>query len=137
MRVRSEDAVQEIAVGPHKVGWCPAETGLEPVLLKVCGLSVRFVGREKTMHAVEDVTFDVRRREIVGLVGESGCGKTVTALSIILLLPSHTARIVGGAILFDGRDLLTLSEAEMRLVRGRQIGLVFQDPAAYLNPTLA
>ncbi len=75
--------------------------------------------------------------EIHGLVGESGCGKTVTSTAIMGLLPVPPARIEGGSIVFEGRDLLGLSAEERRKVRGRQIAMVFQEPARYLNPSLA
>ena len=88
------------------------------------------------MRAVDGVSWDVKEGETVALVGESGCGKSVTALSIMRLVAQPAGRIVGGQVLFKGRDLLALSEEEMRHVRGREIGMVFQEPMTSLNPVL-
>ncbi len=109
-------------------------------LLQVQDLSVRFVRRgEADVVAVDGVSFDVRPGEVVGLVGESGCGKSVTSLAIMGLLPGRTPR-VGGSVLFssgdESVDLLTLSDAELRERRGRDIGMVFQDPLSSLNPVV-
>jgi len=108
-------------------------------LLSVQDLSVRFVRRgEADVVAVDGVSFDVRPGEVVGLVGESGCGKSVTSLAIMGLLPGRTPR-VSGSVLLDGSppvDLLTLSDAELRQRRGRDIGMVFQDPLSSLNPVV-
>ncbi len=89
------------------------------------------------MRAVDDVWWDIDQGETVALVGESGCGKSVTALSIMRLLPQPGGRIAGGQVLFQGRDLLTLPEDEMRRVRGRGIAMVFQEPMTSLNPVLS
>jgi len=105
-------------------------------LLSVRDLVVRFRTQENTIHAVNGVSFDLEVGETVGLVGESGCGKSVTSLAITRLLPTPVGRIEGGDILFDGRSLLRLSEAEMRAIRGREIAMVFQDPLTSLNPVL-
>jgi oligopeptide/dipeptide ABC transporter ATP-binding protein len=86
--------------------------------------------------AVDGVTFDLREGETMGLVGESGCGKSVTALSIMRLIPDPPGQIVGGEVIFDGRDLLTMDNAAMRAVRGRDIGMIFQEPMTSLNPVL-
>jgi oligopeptide/dipeptide ABC transporter ATP-binding protein len=83
---------------------------------------------------VDGVSFSIRPGEVVGLVGESGCGKSATALSILRLIPSPPGKIVGGKMLFRGRDLLKLSEREMRQVRGNQISMIFQEPMTALNP---
>ncbi|MBN9736345.1 MULTISPECIES: ABC transporter ATP-binding protein [unclassified Pseudonocardia] len=108
-------------------------------LLSVEDLSVRFVRKgEPTVTAVDGVSFDVRPGEVVGLVGESGCGKSVTSLAIMGLLPGRTPR-VSGRVTLDGEppvDLLTLSDAELRERRGRDIGMVFQDPLSSLNPVV-
>ncbi len=88
------------------------------------------------MRAVDDVSWDVQAGETVALVGESGCGKSVSALSIMRLIQAPAGKIVGGQILFKGRDLLALSEEEMRHVRGREIAMVFQEPMTSLNPVL-
>jgi len=105
-------------------------------LLEVTDLRTHFFTREGVVHAVDGVSFSVDAGRTLGIVGESGCGKSVTALSIVRLLPTPPARIVSGSIRFDGRELTTLSERELEDVRGRQIGMVFQDPMTALNPTL-
>jgi oligopeptide/dipeptide ABC transporter ATP-binding protein len=105
-------------------------------LLSVRDLRTQFFTREGVVHAVDGVSFDVRKGRTLGIVGESGSGKTVTALSIIRLLPTPPARIVGGEVLFGGRDLTTLPESELEDVRGRHIAMIFQDPMTSLNPTL-
>jgi oligopeptide/dipeptide ABC transporter ATP-binding protein len=105
-------------------------------LLEVSALRTHFFTREGVVHAVDGVSLDVEAGRTLGLVGESGCGKSVTALSIMGLLPTPPARIVSGSIRFDGRDLTQLSEHELEDVRGREIGMVFQDPMTALNPTL-
>ncbi len=88
------------------------------------------------MRAVDDVSWDVDEGETVALVGESGCGKSVSALSIMRLVAPPAGRIVGGRVLFQGRDLLALGEEEMRHVRGREIAMIFQEPMTSLNPVL-
>jgi len=105
-------------------------------LLEVRGLSTHFFTPEGVVHAVDDVTFDLGYGETLGLVGESGCGKSVTALSIARLVPDPPGRIVGGQILFEGIDVLKLRESEVRRLRGKEIGFIFQDPLTSLNPTL-
>ena len=105
-------------------------------LLEVDDLRTHFFTREGIVHAVDGVSFSVEAGQTLGIVGESGCGKSVTALSIIRLLPTPPARSVSGSIRFDGRELTTLRERELEDVRGRQIGMVFQDPMTALNPTL-
>jgi len=103
-------------------------------LLEVRDLSTRFTTRAGTVHAVDEVSFEIRAGETLGLVGESGCGKSVTALSILRLVPEPAGRIVAGRIMFDGENLLDLSREEMRRVRGGRIGMIFQDPMTSLNP---
>ena len=105
-------------------------------LLSVRDLVVRFRTHDATVYAVNGVTFDVEAGETLGLVGESGCGKSVTSLAITRLLPTPAGRIEGGDITLDGRSLLNLSEAEMNRVRGTEIAMVFQDPLTSLNPVL-
>jgi peptide/nickel transport system ATP-binding protein len=105
-------------------------------LLEVDDLRTHFFTREGVVHAVDGVSLAVERGTTLGLVGESGCGKSVTALSIMGLIPRPPARIVSGSIVFDGRDLAALSEPELEDVRGREIGMIFQDPMTSLNPTL-
>lgn len=97
-------------------------------LLDVRGLTVEFTTARGTVRAVDDVSFSQEEGEPLGLVGESGCGKSVTALSLLRLVPSPPGRILSGQVLFNGQDLLGLSEAEMRKVRGGRIGMIFQEP---------
>jgi oligopeptide/dipeptide ABC transporter ATP-binding protein len=105
-------------------------------LLSVKDLRTHFFTREGIVHAVDGVSFELERGRTLGIVGESGCGKTVTALSILGLIPRPPAEIVGGEVWFDGRDLTTLSERELEDVRGSEIAMIFQDPMTSLNPTL-
>jgi len=105
-------------------------------LLEVKNLKTHFETRSGVVRAVDDVSWDVGESETVALVGESGCGKSVSALSIMRLVAGPAGRIVAGQILFKGRDLLRLSEEEMRRVRGREIGMIFQEPMTSLNPVL-
>ena len=109
-------------------------TGVNGTLLSVEDLRTHFLTEEGTSRAVDGVSFHLGRRQTMGLVGESGCGKTVTALSILRLVPTPPGRIVSGRIRFDGRDLLALSEAELRGVRGNRIAMIFQEPMTSLNP---
>jgi len=103
-------------------------------LLSVRGLKTAFRTREGVFNAVDGVSFDISKGEVLGLVGESGCGKSVTALSILRILPDPPGKVAGGEIFFEGRDLLKLPEPEMRKVRGGGIGMVFQEPMTSLNP---
>ncbi len=105
-------------------------------LLKVTGLSTHFFTPDGVVQAVDDVNFDLGYGETLGLVGESGCGKSVTALSIARLVPDPPGRIVSGEIVFDGIDMLKLDADEVRHLRGKEIGFIFQDPLTSLNPTL-
>jgi oligopeptide transport system ATP-binding protein len=105
-------------------------------LLEVDDLRTHFFTREGTVHAVDGISFSVDLGKTLGIVGESGCGKSVTALSIMGLIPRPPARIVSGSVLFEGRDLTKLSERELEDVRGRKIAMIFQDPMTSLNPTL-
>jgi len=105
-------------------------------LLQVENLQTQFLTSAGVVRAVDGVTYDVEEGETVALVGESGCGKSVSALSIMRLVAEPAGRIVGGKILFQGRNLLGLSEEEMREVRGRDIAMVFQEPMTSLNPVL-
>src|SRR6185312_3894633 len=102
-------------------------------LLEVNSLETQFPTRAGLVRAVNDVSFYLDRGELLGLVGESGCGKSITALSIMRLI-TPPGKIVGGEILFDGKNLLKLSEAEMRAMRGDDIAMIFQDPMTSLNP---
>jgi len=105
-------------------------------LLEVRSLTTEFVTRGGVVRAVDGVSWDVAEGETVALVGESGCGKSVSALSVMRLVAAPAGRIVGGQVFFKGRDLLALSEEEMRRVRGREIAMVFQEPMTSLNPVL-
>ncbi|HKU97197.1 MAG TPA: ABC transporter ATP-binding protein [Vineibacter sp.] len=105
-------------------------------LLRVDKLRVRFDTPEGVVHAVDDVSFQVGAGETLAIVGESGCGKSVTALSILRLLPSPPARLAGGSIRFQDQELTTLSASAMRRIRGDRIGMVFQEPMTSLNPVL-
>ncbi len=105
-------------------------------LLSVEDLLVRFRTREGTIYAVNGVTFELEEGERLGLVGESGCGKSVTSLAIIRLLPKPAGRIEGGRVVFDGQDMSRLSESEIRDMRGKDIAMIFQDPMTSLNPVL-
>ena len=109
-----------------------AETA--PPILKVDNLKTVFRTKEETVHAVNGVSFHLREGELLGVVGESGSGKSVTMMSLMKLLPSPPAEITSGTVLFDKRDLLKVGAAEMRHVRGGQIGFIFQDPMTSLNP---
>jgi peptide/nickel transport system ATP-binding protein len=108
---------------------------VEPIL-NIADLRTWFFTRDGVVRAVDGVSFYVIPGETLAIVGESGCGKSVTALSILRLIPSPPGRIVSGAIHFAGRDLLGVSEAEMRQVRGNEISMIFQEPMTSLNPVL-
>ena len=115
----------------------PRASGAAPdALLDVDDLVVRFRTHDGTIHAVNGISFQVARGERLGLVGESGCGKSVTNLAIMRLLPKPAGRIEGGSVLFDGQDLVRMDEADVREIRGRDIAMIFQDPMTSLNPVL-
>ncbi|MCH7633881.1 MAG: ABC transporter ATP-binding protein [Proteobacteria bacterium] len=105
-------------------------------LLELEDLRTQFFTTAGTVKAVDGVSYDVEKGETVGIVGESGCGKSVSALSILRLIPDPPGKIVGGKILFMGRNLLELSDVEIRKVRGADIAMVFQEPMTSLNPVL-
>jgi len=107
----------------------------DDIVLKINNLAVSFHTEEGSFRAVDNVSLTLRRQQVLGLVGESGCGKSITCYSILRLIPPP-GRIVGGEILLQGRDLLSLSESEMRRVRGNKISMVFQEPMTALNPVL-
>jgi oligopeptide transport system ATP-binding protein len=104
-------------------------------LLSVEDLYVQFWTRRGTIHAVNGVSFDIAPGETLGIVGESGCGKSVTALGLLGILP-RAGKVVDGSAMFEGRDLVHLSDRQLRRVRGREIAMVFQDPMTSLNPVL-
>jgi oligopeptide/dipeptide ABC transporter ATP-binding protein len=111
----------------------PKPTGGE-TLLELRDLKTHFFTDEGVARAVDGVSYVVKRGETLGVVGESGCGKSVTALSVMRLIPDPPGKIVQGHILFEGKDLATLPESEMRRVRGNRIGMIFQEPMTSLNP---
>jgi peptide/nickel transport system ATP-binding protein len=108
----------------------------EATVLEVKGLQTVFFTNSGLFRAVDDVSFQVRRGETLAIVGESGCGKSVTALSVMRLVPDPPGRIVGGSVMLEGSDLLALDEAEMRQVRGNRISMIFQEPMTSLNPVM-
>jgi len=103
-------------------------------LLSVRNLSTHFFTDKGVVKAVQDVSFSIKKSQTFGLVGESGCGKSATALSIMRLLPAPQGKIVGGEIVFEGRNLPALSEKQMRQIRGEKIAMIFQEPQTSLNP---
>ena len=105
-------------------------------LLEIQDLKTYFKVRAGRVRAVDGVSFAIKPGERLGIVGESGCGKSVTALSIMRLLPQPPGEIAGGSVLFEEQELLDLSESEMRKIRGGKIGMIFQDPMTCLNPTM-
>ena len=107
----------------------------EPVL-SVRGLRTHFITRERTVKAVDGVTYDLHPGKTLAVVGESGSGKSVHALSILRLLPEPPAKVVGGEILFQGRDLLKMGSEEMRKIRGNRIAMIIQEPMTSLNPVI-
>ncbi len=105
-------------------------------LLAVDNLQTHFFTQDGVVRSVEGVSFTINRGETLGIVGESGSGKSVTSLSIMGLVPSPPGKIVGGSIVFDGTDLVSLREDQMRRIRGNRIAMIFQDPMTSLNPVL-
>ncbi len=113
-----------------------AASAAEDPILRVRNLRTVFQTRSGAVPAVNDVSFEVRRGETLGLVGESGCGKSVTSLSILRLIPPRAGRVEEGSVLYGGRDLMQLGDDEMRKIRGGEIAMVFQEPMTALNPVL-
>ncbi len=105
-------------------------------LLEIRNLTTRFYTQDGVVNAVNGISYNVDEGEIVGVVGESGCGKSVSMLSVMRLIPDPPGKIVDGEIVFFNRDLLTLSDEDMRKVRGAEIAMIFQDPMTFLNPVL-
>src|SRR3977135_3636059 len=102
-------------------------------LLEIRGLKTHFATDDGMVHSVDGVDLTIDRGETLGVVGESGCGKTVTALSVLKLIATPPGRIVAGQILWQGRDLVPLSSEEMRSIRSKEIGIIFQEPLSPLN----
>ena len=111
-------------------------TKREEVLLEVRNLKTTFFTEDGAIPAVDGVSFAINSGETLGIVGESGCGKSVTSLSIMRLIPSPPGRIMGGEIVFEGKDLLKITKEEMRTIRGNRISMIFQEPMTSLNPVL-
>jgi peptide/nickel transport system ATP-binding protein len=105
-------------------------------ILEVKGLKTYFTTKRGVSKAVDGIDFTLHKGETLGIVGESGCGKSITSLSILRLIPSPPGKIAGGSILFKGKDLVTMSEDEMRKVRGNEISMIFQEPMTSLNPVI-
>jgi peptide/nickel transport system ATP-binding protein len=112
------------------------EAQAEDLVLDVKNLQTVFFTNSGLFKAVDDVSFSVRRGETLAIVGESGCGKSVSALSIMRLVPDPPGRIVGGSVMLEGTDLLGLDEAAMRAIRGNRISMIFQEPMTSLNPVM-
>ena len=125
--------MNDVAETEHTV---PAADSRETVL-SVQDLSTEFRGKKGSVRAVDGMSFDLKKGEILSIVGESGSGKSVTSLSIMGLLPYPTGHIAEGRILFEGRDLATLSDREMRKLRGAGLSMIFQEPLTSLNPVLS
>jgi len=107
---------------------------LKDYVLEIKNLKTFFNTSDGVVKAVDDVSLRVKKGKTLGLVGESGCGKSVTAMSILRLIPSPPGRIVGGEVVFDGQNILDLSERDMRAIRGNKISMIFQEPMTSLNP---
>ncbi|HUF07454.1 MAG TPA: ABC transporter ATP-binding protein [Candidatus Binatia bacterium] len=105
-------------------------------MLSVRDLEVTFGSGDRVVHAVNGISYDLAPGETLGIVGESGCGKSVSSLAIMRLLPKPAARVRSGAVVFEGQDLLELSDEEMRRIRGDRMAMIFQDPMTSLNPVL-
>lgn len=129
------ESTQTAGESRHAGNFDTPSTTTEPVL-QVDDLRTWFDTRDGVVKAVDGLSFSVNPGEVLGVVGESGCGKSVTSLSIMRLLPSPPARFASGGIRYRDRDLLTLSDEEMRQIRGNEISMIFQDPMSSLNPVL-
>ena len=105
-------------------------------LLEINNLSTYFFTQDGVVKAVDDISYELQEGEVLGVVGESGCGKSVHALSIMRLVPTPPGRTVAGEVIFEGEDLLNMDDAEMRNIRGNRIAMVFQEPMTSLNPVL-
>jgi peptide/nickel transport system ATP-binding protein len=125
------DPTAEIA---GSMGMVPTQAVLGPAVLEIDNLQTHFFTASGTVRAVDGVSYAVRAGETLGVVGESGCGKSVTALSVLRLVANPPGRIVGGAIRFEGTNLLDLTEPDMERIRGNDISMIFQEPMTSLNP---
>lgn len=105
-------------------------------LLEVKGLRTQFFTQDGVVNAVNGISYTLDEGETLGIVGESGCGKSVGVMSLIRLIPSPPGKIVGGEVIFNGQDLLKISDSEIRSIRGNKVGMIFQDPMTSLNPVL-
>ena len=105
-------------------------------LIEVKKLVTQFSGKNGTVTAVDGVSFSIKKGKTLGVVGESGCGKSVTSMSILRLIPSHSGKIASGEILFKGKDLTQITDKEMRQIRGNEIAMIFQDSMTGLNPVM-
>jgi oligopeptide transport system ATP-binding protein len=115
----------------------PATADLDLPLLRVRDLAITFGSGDRTVHAVNGISYDLPAGDTLGVVGESGCGKSVSSLALLRLLPKPAARITSGEILFDGEDILALPDEEVRQLRGNRMAMIFQDPMTSLNPVLS
>lgn len=106
-------------------------------IIEINNLHVTYTSNDEVIHAVNGVSLSLAKGKTLGLVGETGAGKSTTALSIMRILPERTGKIMGGSIIFNGKDLATATEADMRLIRGEMISMIFQDPMTSLNPVLS
>ena len=107
---------------------------MEETLLSIKSLKTNFYTENGVVRAVDDVSIDVKKGQTVGIVGESGCGKSVTSMSVLRLIPTPPGKIESGEILFEGKDLLKMNQDEMRDIRGNKIAMIFQEPMTALNP---
>jgi oligopeptide transport system ATP-binding protein len=107
-----------------------------PPVLDVKGLKTQFFTQDGVVHAVNGITYELNEGETLGIVGESGCGKSVSVMSLMRLIPMPPGKVVGGQAFFEGRDLMKINDDEMRSVRGNKIAMIFQDPMTSLNPVL-
>ena len=107
---------------------------MSDTLLSVKDLVIHYETEDEVVEAVNKISFDIKKGEVLGLVGETGAGTTTTALGILGLLPAKVGHVIQGSIELEGRDLLKLSEKEMRQIRGKKISMIFQDPMTALNP---
>ncbi|MCB0435644.1 MAG: ABC transporter ATP-binding protein, partial [Mangrovimonas sp.] len=108
----------------------------ENKILSIKNLSVSFLSEKKSKEVIHSISYDLNKNEILGIVGESGSGKSVSSLAILGLLPKKTSRITEGEILLGNQNLLTLTEAELQTVRGKQVSMIFQEPMSSLNPSM-